>query len=255
VKNPRPDFDAYYSALFRERWPALRKAMEKPPVPVAFSRNLRAPYYLDRASVMAALAPGESGNARILDMCAAPGGKTLVLASSLGPEGGITANERSAERRRRLCKVLDDHLAPGLREQVRVTGHDAARWGLYEQDAYDIVLLDAPCSSERHLVLNPRHLESWSPARIRHLSRQAYAMLLAALDAVKPGGRVLYSTCALSPEENDGVIERAGKRRPNAFAPLPARTPESEKTLFGENIWPDRADGAGPIFFALLEKK
>jgi 16S rRNA C967 or C1407 C5-methylase (RsmB/RsmF family) len=255
VKRAKPLFDSYYAEIFGERWPALRAALEKEPRPAAFSRGLVSPYYLDDASLAAARALGETGGRRVLDMCAAPGGKTLVLASTLGPGGSITANERSADRRRRLLKVLDDHLPEDVRARVGVTGHDAARWGLHEQNAYDAILLDAPCSSERHLLLNPARLESWSPARVRHLSQQSYAMLLAALAALKPGGRVLYSTCALCDEENDGVVGRAQKRLPESFTAVETDPVlPSEKTLFGRRILPDTAEGAGPIYFALLEK-
>jgi 16S rRNA C967 or C1407 C5-methylase (RsmB/RsmF family) len=193
-------------------------------------------------------------------MCAAPGGKTLVLASTLGQGGEIVANERSSQRRKRLKTVLDAHLAPALRSCVAVTGHNAAVWGLHEKNAYDRVLLDAPCSSERHLVLQPRYLAAWSPSRSRSLARQAYAMLLAALDAAKPGGLLLYSTCALLEAENDEVIRRALERRPGAFTPIAPLCAEKaatlslslEKTRFGSLILPDTSDGAGPLYFALL---
>jgi 16S rRNA C967 or C1407 C5-methylase (RsmB/RsmF family) len=256
VKRAKPGFDEYYAGVFRERWPSLRAALEKDPAPAAFSRGLLAPYFLDAASLAAAQALGESAGSRVLDMCAAPGGKTLVLASTLGPEGRITANERSAQRRRRLLAVLDTHLPPEIRSRVGVTGRDAARWGLYEQNVYHSVLLDAPCSSERHIILNPKHLDFWSPARIRHLAQQAYAMLLAALAAAVPGGRVLYSVCALCDEEGDGVIRRARERLPGGFTVMETRCAiPSERTLFGRKILPDTADGAGPMYFALLKKR
>ncbi|MDR1316475.1 MAG: RsmB/NOP family class I SAM-dependent RNA methyltransferase [Spirochaetales bacterium] len=255
MKRVKPGFDDYYAGVFGERWPSLRAALKKEPAPVPFSSGLLAPYYLDAASLAAARALGESGNCRVLDMCAAPGGKTLVLASTLGREGFITANERSPDRRRRLLKVLDTHLPPDIRSRVGVTGRDAARWGLHEQNVYDIVLLDAPCSSERHIVLNPKYLESWSPARIRHLAQQAYAMLLAALAAAAPGGRILYSVCALCEEETDGVIRRAGERLPEGFTVLETGCATfSEKTLFGRKILPDTSRGTGPMYFALLRK-
>ncbi|MDR1931321.1 MAG: RsmB/NOP family class I SAM-dependent RNA methyltransferase [Spirochaetales bacterium] len=265
MKHTKPDFDTFYSGLFGGRWPVLKAALQRQPESAAFSRGLLAPYYLDAASAAAAFCLGETGNARVLDMCAAPGGKTLILASTLGPAGSITANERSASRRARLIRVLDEHLPHELRRRVGVTGHDAARWGLYEQNAYDLVLLDAPCSSERHLLLNPARLESWSPARIAHLARQSYAMLLAALAAAKPGGRVLYSTCALCAGENDEVVARVLKRRPGLARPAAARavlpegfagthTLRAEQAEFGANILPDTSGGAGPIYFALLKK-
>jgi 16S rRNA C967 or C1407 C5-methylase (RsmB/RsmF family) len=254
VKRTRPEFNTYYEDLFSTRWPKLKEALEKPGVPIGFSTNLRRPYYLDPASIIAAETLGETGNSLVLDLCAAPGGKTLVLASSLGPEGRIIANERSSERRRRLIKVLADHLPPDLRNRVTVTGHDAARWGLYEQDRYDLVLLDAPCSSERHLVQDPKHLASWSPARIRHLAQQAYAMLLSAVTAAKPGGKILYSTCALSPEENERVVERARDRHPGSIEVLPIEPPAGEAAKYGFHIWPDRSGGIGPIYLSLLKK-
>ncbi len=257
MKRKKPGFDEFYAALFPGRWPALRAALLAEGSPTAFSKNLAKPYHLDLASVAAARALGETGDSRVLDLCAAPGGKTLVLASSLGPAGRIVANERSAERRRRLKAVLDEHLPPGLRERVTVTGRDAARWGLHERDAYDLVLLDAPCSSERHLLRDPARLSTWSPARTRHLAQQAYAMLLSALEAARPGGRVLYSTCALSPEENDEVVGRAMKRRPGLFEVLrenPDGSPPGEAARYGLCIWPDAAGGAGPIYYALLRK-
>jgi len=263
VKIPRVDFETYYRDIFGERWPALREALLRPGTPEPFAKGLVKPYHLDRASVIAALAPGEVGDRRVLDLCAAPGGKTLVLASSLGPQGCIVANERSSDRRRRLKAVLDEHLPPEVRRRIEVTGHDAARWGVHERDAYDLVLLDAPCSSERHVLQSPPHLAAWSPARTKHLAQQAYAMLLSALSAAKPGGFVLYSTCALSPLENDEVVARAAERKPGAFEAVPAPEalrragppcPVGEATRFGRQIWPDVADGMGPIYYALLRK-
>ena len=259
MKRGTVDFETYYAGLFGERWAALRKALLEAPAPEAYTGRLLKPYFLDRASVLAAEALGETGNALVLDLCAAPGGKTLVLASSLGPEGRITANERSSERRRRLKAVLEEHLPPEILSRIEVTGHDAARWGLYEKDRYDLVLLDAPCSSERHVLRSPAHLAAWSPARTKHLAQQAYAMLLSALAAAKPGGLVLYSTCALSPAENDEVVERALDRRPGAFEALPGETSLGETSLgettrYGLQLWPDRAAGLGPIYYTLLRK-
>jgi 16S rRNA C967 or C1407 C5-methylase (RsmB/RsmF family) len=260
MKPSKISFDEYYAGLFPGRWEALRSALGRPAGPEPFSAGLIKSYYLDRASVIAAQAFGPVGNLTALDLCAAPGGKTLVLASSLGPEGRIVANERSSDRRSRLRRVLEEHLVPELRNRITVTGHDATRWGLHERNLYDLVLLDAPCSSERHLIENPKHLKLWSPARTKHLAHQAYAMLLAALTAAKPGGRILYSTCSLSPAENDEVVRRAQSRLPGGFAVLPAADFPAdepvigEPTRFGRNIWPDRSDGLGPIYFSLLQK-
>lgn len=237
--------------------PGVRVAREPfPAAPLDPDTGLVAWYAQDPASVAAALALGVEPGQRVLDLCAAPGGKTLVLAAALGEHGELVANDRSAARRTRLARVLDEHLPSALRARVQVTGHDATRWSLHERDAYDRVLLDAPCSSEAHVLADPRALRQWSPARSRQLARRQYAMLAAALDAVRPGGRILYSTCALAPAENDGVVERllTDRRRSGRSAVLPAPTPLGEPTTHGRLILPDEG-GLGPIYLALLERR
>ena len=96
--------------------------------------------------------PGGSTGDRVLDMCAAPGGKSLLLAEAMGDAGRLVANELSPTRRAKLKTILEDCLPGEQRKHIQVTGHDATRWGLHEPDHYDRVLLDAPCSSERHVL-------------------------------------------------------------------------------------------------------
>lgn len=249
-------FDARYARLFGERWPSLRAALLAPARQVAFAETLAAPYYLDAASVEAALAlPPLDGDSEgsILDMCAAPGGKTLVLASRFPAPTRITANELSRDRRARLLSVLEEHLGGESLARVSVTGRDAARWSRFETNAYDRVLLDAPCSSERHVLSSPAHLAEWSEARVRNLAVRQWSLLSGAFLVLKNGGYLVYATCALSPEENDGVVSRLARKYPNA------RVIDSpgigERTEFGKHVLPDRADGAGPIYYALVAKE
>lgn len=103
-------FEAYYSTLFGDRWPTLRESLIQETQPVAFSVCGGKPYYLDQASIYAAQALPPIDEGCYLDMCAAPGGKTLVLASGMGQEAQIQANELSRTRRARLLTVLDEHL-------------------------------------------------------------------------------------------------------------------------------------------------
>lgn len=215
-----------------------------------------APWYaMDAASVMAARALGVEAGHRVLDLCAAPGGKAWNLAVELADGGELVANDRSAARRARLHRVLEAMLPADLRRRVRVTGHDGARWGMHEPEAYDRVLLDAPCSSEAHVLASDKARADWSPARSRQLARRQYALLAAAIDALRPQGRVLYATCALSPAENDGVIERTlGSRRGPRLCKLGFEGAFGEPTDHGWLILPDRT-GFGPIYFALLEKR
>ena len=272
-------FEQYYGTLYADRWGRLREALLTSEPGAAFADRLEKPYRLDPASVLAAAALDVCPGHRVLDLCAAPGGKSLVLASMLGEtglEGGeLVCNERSATRRARLHRVLDEHLPPSIRRLARVTGHDAARWALHEPAAYDRVLADVPCSSEQHVLRSAGALAEWSPSRTRRLAAGAYAIGCAAVDAVRPGGRVVYATCALSPLENDGVVTRLiGRGRGTLQA---ADTPRfiacaverhrdllpheyasgsipGEPTQYGVMILPDRDHGMGPMYVAVLER-
>ena len=253
-KNPKPDFDVYYSKLFGESWTGLRDALLQPPKHVLADDRLLRPYHMDEASLYAArcleVVPGDS----VLDMCAAPGGKTLVFAMMMEGKGRLIANERSASRRGRLKKVLLNHLPSENLDIIEVTGHDSTRWSQYEQSEYDKILLDIPCSSERHVIKSPSHLKRWSPARTKHLSFQAYAFLSSALKVVKPKGCILYSTCALSPLENDGVIEKLGRKHGSDFELLDINIPFGVKTNFGLQIRPDTDDGRGPLYISRIHR-
>ena len=252
AKQGKIGFDGWYSQLYGARWPALKEALAKDPAYIEMREGLLKPYYLDEASSMAAKSLGAKPGERILDMCAAPGGKTLVIALALNGKGSLVANDRSAARRARLHRVLDEYLPGALLSTVKVTGHDATRWGLYEQEVYDRVMLDAPCSSERHVIGSETHFARWSPSRSRRLASQAYAMLAAAFTAAKPGGVIVYSTCALSPLENDGVVGKLLAKR-QAAVDLPGSLP-GERMEWGIQIAPDRDGGRGPMYISRLRK-
>ena len=205
-------FEAYYAALFGTRWPALREALLKETQPVAFSVRGGKPYYLDQASIYAAQALPPLDEGSYLDMCAAPGGKTLVLASGMGQEAHIQANELSRSRRARLLTVLAEHLPPDISTRIEVTGYDAATLPRYRQACCDRILLDAPCSSERHVITDAKYLACWTPARVKMLAQRQWALLSAAFLLLKPGGFLVYATCALADAENDGVIEKLLKK-------------------------------------------
>jgi 16S rRNA C967 or C1407 C5-methylase (RsmB/RsmF family) len=261
-KSGEEAFRDRYVALFGDRWPALEAALVSASASVAFSaREGLEPYYLDSASVFAASClelpaggePAEGG--LILDACAAPGGKSLVLASRLPPGTVLVANELSADRRRRLREVLDRHLPPELRSRVEVTGRDAASMCRSFEASFDAILLDAPCSSERHVLADPAALAEWSPARVRSLATRQWSLLSSALIMLKSGGRLVYSTCALSPEENDGVVARAFGKYGDALSVDRSRSfAGGELTEYGVSILPDRAGGAGPMYVCCLAR-
>jgi 16S rRNA C967 or C1407 C5-methylase (RsmB/RsmF family) len=275
-------FHQYFGDLFNERWPALSAALTAPARYTAITGESVEPYYLDPASVAVAELLPLTDATEVVDLCAAPGGKALVLARRIRNDDAAEAqprlvlNERSARRRHRLIRVVADHIPGEQRSFVTIHGHDAARWGIHRPLSAGAILADVPCSSEAHLLTDPSKLDAWSPTRIRRNAAVQHGILAAAIDALRPGGHVLYATCALSPEENDEVIDWALTRRsglveviPAAGRPImavdfahpPFAFPESaailaaaEPTRHGIGILPDRATGSGPLYAALLRR-
>lgn len=246
-------FESFYKEIYQERWEVLKEALLKESEPVLLSEKLVKPYYMDIASIKAAsFLPVKEGDT-VLDMCAAPGGKSLVIALALKGTGSLTSNDRSSLRRSRLHNVLSSCLTEEYSKNITVTGHDSTKWGLYEQDKYDAVLLDAPCSSERHVLQDESALSIWGPNRPKTLAITQYAMLSAALDAVKVGGFILYSTCSINPMENSMVIEKLYKKRSLRFEEINLQT-DAEKLEHGNIFLPDKTGGTGPLFFCLLRR-
>ena len=251
------DFFEYFEKIYGERWPQLLESLrgEASPVELSFGEGL-APYYLDSASVFAARVLGVNPGDDVLDMCAAPGGKTLVLASMLQGRGSLQSNDRSPDRRSRLHRVVDVSLPENLKSVVKVTGYDGVKFGLCRKECYDRILLDAPCSSDRHVLLSPVHLAEWSEKRVKRLSVEQGSLLASAVDALRESGTLVYGTCALAPLENDAVIAKILKKRPSMEVSYIEEIPEgADRTEFGVHILPDRAGGAGPIYCARLRKK
>ncbi len=135
----------------------------------------------------------------ILDACAAPGGKTLILAER-NPQAKIVACEVSTQRFAALRKRL-----ASLGSRVECRQVDAA-W-LPERDAYDLVLVDVPCSGTGTLGRNPEIRHRLQMEDFARQAERQRAILAVALRAARPGARIVYSTCSLEPEENEKVVE------------------------------------------------
>jgi 16S rRNA (cytosine1407-C5)-methyltransferase len=249
-------FEDYYRALYGERWEGLRRSLLEKAASTAFTEGLRSPYMLDPASVLAARSLRLPHEGTILDACAAPGGKSLVIASGMGRGVRLLANELSGERRRRLVQVLDERLDGERRAQVTVSGFDAAALGgkEHERGRFDGILLDAPCSSERHVLAGQKALAQWRPARPRFLAARQWALLSAAFLLLKHGGSLVYVTCALSEEENDEVVSRLLQKYRDAARLDEPEFSEGEKTSFGRLILPDTSGGMGPLYVARFRK-
>jgi 16S rRNA (cytosine967-C5)-methyltransferase len=143
--------------------------------------------------------PGE----RVLDLCAAPGGKTTHLAALMEGRGVVVAVERHAGRAQALARTAARMGADGV---VEVRTGDAAE--PLQDVAYDRVLVDPPCSDLGTLAARPDARWRKQAADPASLARIQGAILRAGAQALRPGGTVVYSTCTISPEENEGVVER-----------------------------------------------
>jgi len=152
------------------------------------------------SQLVAEIAAGNAGKRvqSILDTCAAPGGKTLILAER-NPEARIVACESSPHRCDQLAKRLADHAG---RIECRLV--DAA--ALEEESVFDLALTDVPCSGTGTLGRNPEIRHRLGLEDLNRQAERQRGILHAALRAVRPGGRVVYSTCSLEPEENEQAV-------------------------------------------------
>ncbi|MBQ9238055.1 MAG: RsmB/NOP family class I SAM-dependent RNA methyltransferase [Treponema sp.] len=258
-------FDAYYRQCYGERWDALRRALLAPSAPVSYDAGGAQPYVLDVASIRAAATLPLAGAGRLLDLCAAPGGKTIVLASRMDADATLVANDRSPSRVKRLACSCASCLPPAVSARVSVRCSDGARWGRMAAEQYDRILLDAPCSSERHVLSDARHLAQWSPARVKAVTTMQWALLSAAFRLLAPNGFLLYATCAVLPQENDDMIARLLTRFPDACCVEPPEPsvpvsacipmlPAAAHTAHGRIIMPDE-QSAGPLYYSLIAKR
>jgi len=254
--NENPAFEAYYRELWGSRWAALRASLLLPAAAIPYKEGLTKPYLMDGASVLAAASLRLPEAGIVLDACAAPGGKSLVLAGRMATEVTLLCNELSGERRRRLAKVLDEHLDGEKRRRVRVCGFDAGKMGgkKGEHGRFDAILLDAPCSSERHVIQSPKALAQWTKARPRTLGRRQWALLSAAFLLLKDGGSLVYATCAITPEENDAPVSRLLEKYAGHIELDEPDFQAGEKTRYGRLILPDVSGGMGPMYVARLRK-
>lgn len=158
---------------------------------------------------------------KILDLCAAPGAKTTQIAS-LAPKAEIIAVEKI---RGRYYKLLANLKQQGA-SQVKVHLLDGTIVRKKFPEKFDKILLDSPCSSEgRFFIANPKSYKYWKPKKVKEMAHKQKKLLAAALEALKEGGSLVYSTCTMSPEENEEVIDWAINRYAGQLETLPLKLP------------------------------
>lgn len=190
-------------------------------------------YIQNAASQRAARALDARPGERILDLAAAPGGKTLALANAMEDRGEIVAVDPVRDRHYRLRANLE---RVGV-QCVTVLRADGRRLPRDFRGAFDRVLLDAPCSSDVRLdPSDPETFRRWSLGKVRDLARKQWGLLGAALWAVRPGGVVVYSTCTFAPEEDEGVLAAHLGDRGTAEL-LPIDLGEGVRTVPGVSRW------------------
>jgi 16S rRNA (cytosine967-C5)-methyltransferase len=172
---------------------------------------------------------------KILDCCAAPGGKTLAIADR-NPEAAITAVELHPHRARLLQKLLKAH--PSQSGRIQIVTADAQHLPVSRQ--FDRVLADVPCSGTGTLARNPEIKWRLTVDDLAELPQRQLAILHSALAQVAPGGRLIYSTCSLEKEENENVVEPALSGN-NSFRLLECRKELNRLKSAGELSWPDPA--------------
>lgn len=162
-------------------------------------------YVQNAASWIPVLALDPQPGDTILDVCAAPGGKTSHIAAMSGNQALITANDNSRPRLAKLRSNLD---RLGV-QNVEYTLYDATQLASkLEGKQFDKILLDAPCSGEGMMTINnDKDFATWSVAHIKRLQQLQKKILVQAWQLLKPGGTLVYSTCTMAPEENEAVVD------------------------------------------------
>ena len=187
-----------------------------------------------------------------LDMCAAPGGKTMLMLARFGWQLNHTANEVHPSRR----GILRQNLQLCGYPEVRVTGNRPDQWAR-SGETFDLLLVDAPCSGQSLLCKGIRNPGCLSSSMVNGNAKRQKGILLSAVQCVNPGGHIVYTTCTYDPEENEKVIAYILKRVPGWSAVEVAslaefRSPLSDFPAY--RLLPAHGFGAGG-FCCLLRKE
>ncbi|HAV1486487.1 TPA: 16S rRNA (cytosine(1407)-C(5))-methyltransferase RsmF [Enterobacter hormaechei subsp. steigerwaltii] len=187
------------------------------------AEHLSGLFYIQEASSMlpvAALFADENQPERVMDVAAAPGSKTTQIAARMNNRGAILANEFSASR----VKVLHANISRCGIHNVALTHFDGRVFGAALPEAFDAILLDAPCSGEGVVRKDPDALKNWSVESNLEIAATQRELIDSAFHALRPGGTLVYSTCTLNCDENEDVCLWLKQRYVDAVEFLPLDT-------------------------------
>lgn len=218
-------------------------------------------YYLQDPSAMApvALLSPQAGD-RVLDLCAAPGGKSTQIAALIGADGFLLANEIHPQRSRQLSQNIE---RMGFANTI-VSNESPARLAARLPGFFDKVLVDAPCSGEGMFRKNEEARQHWSSKNVLFCHDRQLDILAQAAVMLRPGGRLVYSTCTFSPEEDEQTIadflarhpafEVEVQKNPHFDEGQPAwASPPLPQLAHTHRLWPHHQRGEGH-FVAVLHK-
>lgn len=209
-------------------------------------------YYIQEPSAMA---PAEYLDVRpgmhVLDLCAAPGGKSTQIAAAMKGQGILVCNEIHPAR----AKILSENIERMGITNAIVTNETPQRLAAFFSGYFDRILVDAPCSGEGMFVKNGAAVEEWSLENVQMCAKRQDEILDEAYKMLAPGGRMVYSTCTFAPAEDEGSVERFLERHSQMRVVEPELFDTMEPgALPGTiRIWPHKAKGEGH-FAAVLEK-
>ncbi|WP_026309526.1 methyltransferase RsmF C-terminal domain-like protein [Niabella aurantiaca] len=216
-------------------------------------------YYVQEASSMfleQALQQGAdlSRPLKVLDLCAAPGGKTTHIQSLLPANSLLVSNEVIRSR----TAVLKDNVIKWGAHNVAVTNNDPADFSVLP-GFFDVIIVDAPCSGSGLFRRDPEAIGEWSEGSVELCSRRQQRILADVLPALKEGGTLVYSTCSYSKEEDEYILKWLAEAMDLegielATDPRWGIVPVKEGTAFGYRFWPHRLEGEG-FFMGAFRKK
>lgn len=196
-----------------------------------------------------------SANIRVLDLCAAPGGKSTLLQSLISSGSLLVSNEVIKSR----VTILEENITKWGGANVIVTNNDPADFARL-QNFFDVLVVDAPCSGSGLFRRDPTAIEEWSEQNVQLCSQRQQRIIADVWPALKQNGILIYSTCSYSKEEDEDLLDWIADNLPVSSCPLQinpewgiVETRSAKHSAYGYRFWPDSVQGEG-FFIACFRK-